>query len=57
MKKIFEDEIGAALEKEYFQLFGKYPTWYWQQETVKHCYERIRKEIEEKKKENNTQKK
>ena len=49
MVKIFEDERGSKLEKEYYKIFGRYPTWYWQQETVEKCYERIENEIENEK--------
>ena len=47
--KTFEDEKGKQIEKEYYKYFGKYPCWYWQQETVKQCYERLENEIENKK--------
>lgn len=51
MKQIFNDEKSKGLEKEYYKYFEKYPTWYFEQETVDECYQRVRKEIEERKKE------
>lgn len=51
MKRIFEDERGKKIEKEYYELFGEYPAWSWETETVEQCYSRIEKEIENKKNE------
>jgi len=51
MKKIFKDEKSIGLEDEYYKLFERYPTWYYQQESVDECYSRVRKEIAQKKEE------
>ncbi len=48
MKKIFNDEKSKGLKEEYNKEFDEYPSWAWQQETVDQCYARVKKEIEEK---------